>query len=385
MRTTSRRRHRAALLSAVAAAGLLLAACSSGGSTSPSTTAAGAGVTTTTGTYGLDAAFTPGAAAVNGSTDVYHCSLVDPHLTTDRMLVASQFLPGAAAEVHHAIYFLIPPEQAAKARELNATGGGWSCFGAPLNPTGTFDNTVWLGGWAPGPTTLRHMPAGTGISMPAGSLVVMQIHYNLLAGNRPDKSRVRLVSVPAAGSGLKELQTTKYVAPPDLPCPTGVTGPLCDRDASIADLTARTGQQAALFLGAIEHVCAKYHDPAAPQVDGKLVTTTCTWDVGQTMHLRFAAPHMHLLGQSESIVLVTPTGETTLASVAHYNFDNQGAQPVPAGTVAAPGDKIRVTCTYDPTLRQVLPQLRKLPPRYVTWGDGSSDEMCLGTVGWTAD
>ncbi len=47
-----------------------------------------------------------------------------------------------------------------------------------------------------------------------------------------------------------------------------------------------------------------------------------------------------------------------------------------------PGDTIGVTCTYDPTLRQELPQLRKLPPRFVTWGDGSSDEMCLGTV-WT--
>jgi hypothetical protein len=48
------------------------------------------------------------------------------------------------------------------------------------------------------------------------------------------------------------------------------------------------------------------------------------------------------------------------------------------------GDKVRVTCTYDPTLRQELPSLRKLPARYVTWGDGSSDEMCLGTVGWVA-
>ena len=383
MRIIARRSRRSAA-AVVALAGLLLAACSSGGSSAPATTAARSSVTSTTGTYGLDAAFTPGAAAANGSTDVYHCSLVDPHLTTDRMLVASQFLPGSPAEVHHAIYFLIPPDQAAKARELNASGGGWSCFGAPLNPTGTFDNTEWLGGWAPGPTTLRHLPPGTGISMPAGSLVVMQIHYNLLAGNKPDNSRVRLVSVPAAGSGLKELQTTKYVSPPDLPCPAGVTGPLCDRQASIADLAARTGQQAQVFLGAIERVCAPYHDPAAPQVDGNLVTTTCTWNVSQPMHLLFASPHMHLLGRSESIVLVSGAKETTLASVANYNFDNQGADPVPAGLVAQPGDKIRVTCTYDPTLRQKLPQLRKLPPRYVTWGDGSSDEMCLGTVGWTA-
>ena len=367
------------------AAGLLLAACSSGGSASPATTGAGSSVTSTTATFGLEAAFTPGSAAVNGSTDVYHCSLIDPHLTTDRVLVASQFLPGATAEVHHAIYFLIPPDQAARARELNATGGGWGCFGAPLNPKGSFDNTVWLGGWAPGPAVVHRMPAGTGISMPAGSLVVMQIHYNLLAGDRPDNSRVKFVSVPAAGSHLKELQTTKYVAPPDLPCPAGITGPLCDRAASVADLSARTGQQAESFLGTIEKICAPYHDPANPLVQGDLVTTTCTWNVGQTMHLLFAAPHMHLLGASERITLLSGGKETSLANVAHYNFDDQHAQVVPSGLTARAGDQIRVTCTYDPTLRQKLPQLRSLPARFVTWGDGSSDEMCLGTVGWTAN
>ena len=190
--------------------------------------------------------FSPATAAVNGSTDVYHCFLVDPHLTTDRELVSSEFLPEARKEVHHAIYFLIPPQQVPEARALDAGshGNGWSCFGAPLNPNGTFDNTTWLGGWAPGPIVAHPTPPGTGISMPAGSLVVMQIHYNLLAGTAPDQSRVRITTVPAAGSHLQELQATKYVAPPDLPCPAGVTGPLCDRQASIDDLVARTGVQA---------------------------------------------------------------------------------------------------------------------------------------------
>jgi hypothetical protein len=27
-----------------------------------------------------------------------------------------------------------------------------------------------------------------------------------------------------------------------------------------------------------------------------------------------------------------------------------------------------------------VPQLRKLPPRYVVWGDGTSDEMCIGIM-----
>ena len=47
------------------------------------------------------------------------------------------------------------------------------------------------------------------------------------------------------------------------------------------------------------------------------------------------------------------------------------------------GDTVRITCTYDPSLGQELPALRKLPPHFVTWGDGSSDEMCLGLM-WTS-
>jgi hypothetical protein len=41
---------------------------------------------------------------------------------------------------------------------------------------------------------------------------------------------------------------------------------------------------------------------------------------------------------------------------------------------------IRVTCTHDAGLRKLVPQLQPLPPRYVVWGDGTSDEMCLGLI-----
>ena len=35
---------------------------------------------------------------------------------------------------------------------------------------------------------------------------------------------------------------------------------------------------------------------------------------------------------------------------------------------------------FDHTIRQKIMQLKNLPPRYVTWGEGSSDEMCLGVI-----
>src|SRR5664280_1104039 len=190
----------------------------------------------------------------------------------------------------------------------------------------------------------RRVGARTHHPPPDARRVVMQIHYNLLAGTAPDRSQVRITTVPAAGSALQELRATKYAAPPDLPCPAGVTGPLCDRQASIADLVARTGTQAEVLLDAVETVCAPSHDPLHPQMTGALVTTTCSWPVHTAMHILGSTPHMHLLGQSETISLVSGSTTTVLAHVAHYNFDGQVSYRAPAGTWARAGDTVQVTC-----------------------------------------
>jgi hypothetical protein len=42
-----------------------------------------------------------------------------------------------------------------------------------------------------------------------------------------------------------------------------------------------------------------------------------------------------------------------------------------------------VTCRHDAALRAQLPALRGQQPRYVVWGEGTSDEMCLGIVAVT--
>jgi hypothetical protein len=90
---------------------------------------------------------------------------------------------------------------------------------------------------------------------------------------------------------------------------------------------------------------------------------------------------MHLLGQSMQITLNpgTPT-QRTILDVPNYNFHYQKAYDLQQPIAVVRGDKIQVSCTYDPVLRQELPTLRNLPARFVTWGDGSSDEMCLGLV-----
>jgi len=90
---------------------------------------------------------------------------------------------------------------------------------------------------------------------------------------------------------------------------------------------------------------------------------------------------MHLLGRSISMELNPGTPQAQkLLDVPAYDFDNQAIRPLAQPVTLKPGDTIRLSCTYDAGLRKELPQLRTLPARYVVWGDGTSDEMCLGLL-----
>ena len=319
---------------------------------------------------------------VFGRTDDYHCTLLNPHVTQDSYVVSSQFKPGSG-EDHHAILSLVPPSLAAKALQENAaTGGnGWTCFGAPGLPDASiaqFLSTPWLSVWAPGHGA-DAVPKGTGISLPAGSLVIMQVHYNLLVGANPVKNSLLLDTVPASGPVLP-LHLDLALAPPEVPCPTGVTGPLCDRSASLADQAHRFGADQAALAIFLEQICGR--DPSNPPTGDS--TSCSSWTIGRDGYLVRAQAHMHLLGRSFSMVLNpgTPQARTVL-NVPDYNFDYQKAYNLSTPIPVKAGDKIQVNCTYDPTLAQKLPVLRRAPAHFVTWGDGSSDEMCLGLV-WTS-
>jgi hypothetical protein len=310
-----------------------------------------------------------------GSYDDYHCTLLNPHVKHSAFIVATQFYP-ESVEVHHSVLFLVPPNLAAKAEKANAAGNGWSCFGeAPIPGTSTiqFAPTPWLAGWGPGaPENIE--PAGTGMPIAAGSLVIMQIHYNLLLGDKPVQSKMQLMTVPAT-TPLKPLAISLYPAPPDIPCPSGVHGPLCNRAASLAFTGKEFGQSEITFVNLLEDICGR--NPVDPPGGD---TTTCTWPIGKYGNIVRLVPHEHLLGIHMKIVLNPGTAHAQVLLNEPYDFHYQRgwdmAKPVPV----TPPDKIQVTCTYNPRLRQEIPYLRDLPAQYITWGDGSADEMCLAIV-----
>jgi len=320
--------------------------------------------------------YTP--AAPNGGTDEYRCFLVDPGLTGTAFLTGSQFLPQNVDIVHHAIFFRVDPAGVATARSVDASspGEGWTCFGG----AGVGDTAAWVAAWAPGANETL-LGADLGYPMPAGSQLVMQVHYNLLATNgkagATDRSGIRL-RLADATAGMRPLRTELLPAPVELPCAAGESGPLCDRTAAVADVTHRFGTEIGSAAAGLNRLCNK---GAAP-VPGS--TQHCDHKVRQAGTLYGLAGHMHLLGRSIKVELNPGTpGAQTLLDIPVYNFDDQRLRPLAKPVTVKPGDTYRVTCTHDVSLRKLLPQLREVPPRYVVWGDGTSDEMCLGLVTWS--
>ena len=318
-----------------------------------------------------------------GGTDDYRCFLVDPHLTSTVFLTGSQFLPDNADIVHHAIFFKLDARDVAQAKALDAAapGDGYTCFsGTGLENRKKSAGAPWLASWAPGATESL-TAKGTGYELEPGSQVIMQVHYNLLATNgratSSDRSGIRLRMT--SGRGLEPLHTTLLTAPIELPCPKGESGPLCDRDMAVFDTVRRFGEENGTTVAGLNLLCNQGRAPKPGN------TQHCDRTSSATMVVHAVAGHMHLLGRSIKVELNPGTAKSkTLLDVPVYNFDDQGARPVKKPVTIRPGDTMRVTCTHDATLRARTPALKTLKPRYVVWGEGTSDEMCLGIVIWSA-
>jgi hypothetical protein len=103
------------------------------------------------------------------------------------------------------------------------------------------------------------------------------------------------------------------------------------------------------------------------------------------MVIRAAAGHMHLLGRSITIDVDKGTPQAKrILDVPVYDFDDQGSRALSEPVTLQKGQTLTVTCTHDQSLRDQLPAFQGTPERYVVWGEGTTDEMCLGIVLWHA-
>jgi hypothetical protein len=319
----------------------------------------------------MPTAYTPSASG----GDDYRCFLLDPGVTEDVFVTGVDVAPGNEDVVHHVILFRVPPDQleAAEAVDAESPGQGWTCFGGSgLDRVGgSLDDAPWLGAWAPGGGE-RVMAEDIGIPLEAGSRIVMQVHYNLLAGTDPDRSSARL-RLADGSRDLAALETMLLPAPVELPCRPGVRGPLCERDAAVLDVMNRFGPRSGQMVAGLQILCGDGAGPAPGR------TQSCRRTVQEPATVRAAAGHMHLLGREIRIELNPGRSDArTLLDVPVWNFDDQGTRALARPAKIVPGDVLEVTCTHDQALRDLLPAFEGQPERYVVWGEGTTDEMCLG-------
>jgi hypothetical protein len=320
-------------------------------------------------------------AAAKGVGDDYRCFLLDPKQAGESFVTSARIEPGRPKVVHHVILFRVAPTQVAAARRLDDAdaGPGWGCFGGTGLPasdgasfTDALNDANWISAWAPGWGRDR-LPDGVGVTLSAASQIVMQVHYNLLNGRAPDRSRALLTIAPAS-AGLAPLRTVLMPAPVELACTKGEQGRLCDRNEALFDLSRKYGSGAAFVPAAFLILCRGSAANPKPSA-----VSTCDRRISQPSTIHVVAGHMHLLGAAIRLELNPGTPRArVLLDIPRWDFHWQNGYTLARPVEAAAGDVVRVTCRYD--VRKRGEDGAPPTPRYVLWGEGTTDEMCLGIL-----
>lgn len=267
--------------------------------------------------------------------DDYRCFLLPQEFTEETFLISSTVEPSERSIAHHALLYLIQPGNVAGIQKEDSAdeAPGYSCFGGPGGGALTT-----LGAWVPG-SVQTQTPPGSAMVIPAGSRLVLQMHYNTLA-------------VPA-----------------DQPVPA--------EQAKVALWTMPSGQKPThrVELLPFAHLRMKVDAFDAASKQERLFTMPTD---GTLIGL---GPHMHKLGQNISAQLEPQEGSSQcLVSIPRWDFNwqQQYGFPLDNQVPIKKGDKLRLSCIYDNSkANQPVINGVQQEPREVTWGEGTLDEMCL--------
>ena len=182
----------------------------------------------------------------------------------------------------------------------------------------------------------------------------MQVHYNLLEGDKPERAKLVLHTVPAS----THLTPLRLDLLPRRPTSRA------RRDHGPAVQPGRLARRRgpALRPGAVQFdnflaaVCGR--NPADPpaatprRARGRSQPGTI---------VRLDGAHAPARAGHEVRARSRARPPKTLLNVTNYNFDYQRSYDI-APITTKPGDTIQVTCTYNPTLRQQLPSCASSRP-----------------------
>jgi hypothetical protein len=282
-------------------------------------------------TLKMPVAYTPQIAP-----DDYRCFLVDWPDTDTSYITGVGVQPDHASIVHHVIAYLAKPDKVAEFQALDDADPtpGWTCFGGPGDALG---GSGWVGAWAPGALGADY-PAGTGIEIPPGSKIVLQIHYNTSTAKAvPDQSSI-------------VLKVDKTVEKKAVIMPwTDVSWVLQHK----MDIPAHS-------MDAVQ----SYADDPSPYMD---YLAPGIIKSGTPFTLYSAGLHMHTRGTKATTKIErSGGGEECMLDIGQWNFHWQGSYSFDKPKTFNPGDKLSLECHWN------NPDATDL-----NWGEGTGDEMCL--------
>jgi hypothetical protein len=285
------------------------------------------------------------------SPDDYRCFLLPWEAEKPTYITGFGALPGNHNVVHHIIAYLIEPQAADefKAWEAAEATPGYTCFGGPSGPGGSqgFTSGVrFIGGWAPGGVG-GDFPAGTGLRIEPGSYISLQIHYNTLSADpEPDLSSVVFKTDDVVEHAAIIQPWTFY---------QWVIGSGMEIPAGEKSVTHSWGA-----------------DPFNLPID--------LFDGANALRIYSAALHMHNLGSSGSTYIERADGsEECLLEIEDYEFSWQRAYGFVEPTEISKGDKLMIQCEWDNSAaNQAYVDGKQVESQDVKWGEGTSDEMCVG-------
>ena len=259
--------------------------------------------------------------------ETYRCFVLPTGLTENKEVVAIEYRPGNRSVVHHCLGY-VDTQGRGRARDGKDGKPGYTSFGGPgFLPTGE------IGGWAPG-NLPAFLPDGIARALPAGSDIVLQMHYHPTGKVEDDKTEIGIYF--AKKPITKHLRTMPIFAPLSIPA---------------GDAAYHTGNT--------------FKSP----VDADIISVT---------------PHMHLLARKVAMTVKQTDGTVTpLIQIDDWDFNWQGTYTYKKPIHINKGAVVTLDADYDNSTAN--PHNPNSPPKHVGWGERTSDEMCIGFISYVAD
>jgi hypothetical protein len=304
-----------------------------------------------------------------GMPDTIQNFIVPTNFKEDKWVTAAEILPGNRKVVHHVIAFIQTPEMIeqfkkgeGRARALmqsdvfyrdgtllkvkadapvidNGCGApnGGSAFKRPSASEGGDAFGLFLAGYAPG-KGIDVFPQGTAKKVPAGSMIVFQMHYSSYGGKfdgaQGDKTRLGL------------------------------------------HFASKPPERSLNTMGIQNHYFK------LPAGDGNHEVSACfTFDAD--VKLTSYMPHMHLRGKDMKYDVIYPDGRTeTLLWVPKFSFNWQTMYYLKRPVLLPKGTKMIVTAHFDNSDKN---KYNPDPTKTIRWGDPTYEEMMIGWMEYYVD